>query len=67
MPCRLQRLPTQFSGLVLPAPALFVGFPLGVSAGWDFWAALAAGIGATLIAYGARELADRQFALTLFG
>jgi len=53
--------------LVLPSLALFIVFPLGVRAGWNFWVALGSGIGATLIAYGAMVLVDRQFALRLFG
>lgn len=53
--------------LVLPSLALFLVFPAGVRAGWGFWPALGAGVASTLLAYGALLLADRQFALRLFG
>lgn len=52
--------------LVLPSLAFFVAFPAGVRAGWGFWAAMGAGIGATLAAYGALLGIDRLFELKLF-
>lgn len=53
--------------LVLPSLAFFVVFPLGVKAGWSFWPALAAGVGATLAGYGLLLGIDKAFALKLFG
>ena len=52
--------------LVLPSLAFFVAFPAGVRAGWSFWSAMGAGIGATLVAYGALLGVDRWFGLRLF-
>jgi hypothetical protein len=52
--------------LVLPSLAFFVAFPACVRAGWSFWAAMSAGIGATLVAYGAMLGIDRWFGLKLF-
>jgi hypothetical protein len=52
--------------LVLPSLAFFLVFPAGVKAGWHFWPALAAGIGATLLCYGAMLGADKAFRLGLF-
>jgi len=37
-----------------------------VRAGWSFWPAMGAGVGATLAAYGALVGVDRVFALKLF-
>lgn len=53
--------------LVLPSLALFLVFPLCVKADWGFWPALGAGIGATLLAYGAMAGIDRWLQLRLFG
>lgn len=53
--------------LVLPSLAFFVVFPLGVKVGWAFWPAMAAGVAATLAAYGALALIDHLFRLRLFG
>ena len=52
--------------LVLPSLAFFLVFPAGVKAGWTFWPSMGAGIGATLVAYGALLWADKTFALRLF-
>ncbi len=52
--------------LVLPSLAFFLAFPVGVRAGWGFWPAMGAGIGATLVAYGAMIGLDKAFALKLF-
>lgn len=52
--------------LVLPSLAFFVVFPAGVRAGWSFWSAMGAGIGTTLLAYGAMLGVDRLFGLKLF-
>jgi hypothetical protein len=52
--------------LVLPSLAFFVVFPAGVRAGWGFWPAMGAGIGATLVAYGAMLGIDRMLGLKLF-
>ena len=52
--------------LVLPSLAFFLVFPAGVKAGWSFWPSMGAGIGATLVAYGALLWADKTFALRLF-
>lgn len=52
--------------LVLPSLALFLVFPAGVKAGWGFWPSIAAGVGATLVAYGALVGTDRMFRLGLF-
>src|SRR6185312_13613627 len=51
--------------LVLPSLAFFIVFPASVRGGWGFWPALAAGVGATLAAYGAVLGIDRAFALKL--
>lgn len=53
--------------LVLPSLAFFIVFPIGVKAGWQFWPAMAGGVAATLLAYGALLGVDRLFALKLFG
>lgn len=53
--------------LVLPSLAFFLVFPAGVRAGWSFWPAMGAGIGATLVAYGAMLGIDKVFQLRLFG
>ncbi len=53
--------------LVLPSLAFFLVFPLGVKAGWPFWPAMAAGVIATLAAYGALLGIDRLLQLRLFG
>lgn len=53
--------------LVLPSLAFFIVFPLGVKAGWRFWPAMGAGIGSTLIAYGALLGVDRMYGLKLLG
>ena len=52
--------------LVLPSLAFFIVFPAGVRAGWTFWTAMCAGIGATLVAYGAMLGIDRWLGLKLF-
>lgn len=52
--------------LVLPSLAFFLVFPAVVRAGWAFWPAMGAGIGATLAAYGAMLGLDKVFALKLF-
>jgi hypothetical protein len=52
--------------LVLPSLALFIVFPLGVRAGWGFWPAIMAGMGATLVAYGGLLGMDRWLQLRLF-
>ena len=52
--------------LVLPSLVFFLAFPAGVRAGWNFWSAMGAGVGATLVAYGAMLGLDKVFALKLF-
>src|SRR5215469_12825782 len=52
--------------LVLPSLAFFLVFPAGVKAGWTFWTSMGAGIGATLVAYGAMLGVDRMLGLRLF-
>jgi len=52
--------------LVLPSLLFFLVFPLGVRAGWNFWAALAGGGAATIVGYGALVGLDRMFEWHLF-
>ena len=52
--------------LVLPSLAFFLVFPAGVKAGWNFWTSMGAGIGATLVAYGALLGIDKMLGLRLF-